>query len=483
MALTTAEAEFEQGLLRQRVGGKYVVERILGRGGMGCVALGRHEQLGQRVAIKFMLASVAADETLRARFMREAQLAATLRSDNVVDVFDVGVLDDGLPFMVMEYLEGHSLADELKSRTRLPVAVATGYVLQALHAIAEAHDMGVVHRDLKPDNLFLARGRGGSFTIKVLDFGISTAGISSEANHALTQTAAILGSPQYMSPEQIRESKSVDARADIWSLGVVLYTLVEGTLPFDGASIGEIFGKIQYVEAAAMRHAGPELEAVVRRCLARDPNGRYTSAHELAAALQPFLATAHGEFAGAPATVPVGPPAVAVARGYSEPPAAPGFAATHVSGAEAPKTLGALSHSALQSAHPPRRRGLLLAGVAAGVAIGALALVGLTSVARQNGAKGAPRETSGAREAPVELPKPSAAVESPASSAPAPAAPASATPASASSVSSPVAVASATRPPTASSAGAKRRPPGGAASAAATKTPRVDSDSEPDRGF
>ncbi len=479
MALNTSEADFEQGLLRQRVGGKYVVERILGRGGMGCVALGRHEQLGQRVAIKFMLASVAADETLRARFMREAQLAATLRSDNVVDVFDVGVLDDGLPFMVMEYLEGHSLADELKSRTRLPVAVATSYVLQALHAIAEAHDMGVVHRDLKPDNLFLARGRGGSFTIKVLDFGISTAGISSEANHALTQTAAILGSPQYMSPEQIRESKSVDARADIWSLGVVLYTLVEGTLPFDGASIGEIFGKIQYVEAPAMSHASPELDAVVRRCLARDPEARYASAHELAAALQPFAATvADGEFPAMPATVPAGPHAVAVGRGYSEPPAAAGssLAATRVSGAEAPRTLslGALSN-AMQSAPAPRSRGLMLAGVIAGVALGALALVGLASVARHNGAKGAPSETRSAREAPAELPKPSATVESPASSAAPPAASASA-----SLVASPVAVASSAPAPGASSVPIKKRPPS-AASASPKNAARVDS--EPDRGF
>jgi serine/threonine-protein kinase len=277
---------FEREVIGLRVGGKYVVERVLGRGGMGVVALGHHEELKRRVAIKFMFAAQR-DPAMVARFMREGQLAAQLHSEHVVRVFDVGRLDNGTPYMVMEYLEGRSLAEELAASGPLPVATAIDYTAQALEAIAEAHALGVVHRDLKPDNLFVVRKGGAARTVKVLDFGISKGGDQAESQ-SLTHTSTLLGSPSYMSPEQIRDSKSVDARSDIWSLGVLFYELIEGKLPFDAMSVGELFGKIQFVDPSPTVLAPPELGLVLRRCLARDPQARFANVSELWRALAPF---------------------------------------------------------------------------------------------------------------------------------------------------------------------------------------------------
>ncbi|MFO0741888.1 MAG: protein kinase [Labilithrix sp.] len=280
---------FEEALIGQRVGGKYVVDRILGRGGMGCVALGHHEELGQKVAIKFMLAEVAKDAGLVARFSREAQLAAKLQSEHVVRVFDVGRLDSGLPYLVMEYLEGAPLSDAL-AKGALTLETSVDHVLQALEAIAEAHALGVVHRDLKPENLFLARKAGKPPMVKVLDFGISKTVDTApdQAKSALTQTSSMLGSPMYMSPEQIRDSKTVDTRSDLWSIGVVLYELAEGRPPFDGASVGELLGRIQYEAPAPMTASPAPFAEVVMRCLTRSPRDRFQSAADLARALRPF---------------------------------------------------------------------------------------------------------------------------------------------------------------------------------------------------
>lgn len=468
-----AETNFEQALLGLRVGGKYVVECILGRGGMGCVALGRHEQLGQQVAIKFMLASVAGNEALHARFFREAQLAATLQSPHVVRVFDVGTLDDGLPFMVMEYLEGRSLADELERVTRFPVATAAAYLLQALDAIEEAHALGVVHRDLKPDNLFLTTTRGGERTVKVLDFGISKVDVGADANPSLTQTTAVLGSPLYMSPEQIRASKGVDARADIWSLGVVLHQLVEGTLPFEGESIGDLFGKIQYVDPPAMQHGSPELEAVVRRCLSRDPAGRYQNARALAEALRSF--TTASESTGAPASVPAvrpSPRAVAVARAYSDKPPAlarEGPISSTAVAVESRQGVSLVAPSTGAVQRPSARLRAVLATTA--VAVVALGGVGFTLRA---GRAHPPSEVRGSPEA---MPEPAGRGALPAAPA------ASSGPATASSLAQAEGIAvSATSAPLASS---KPRParkvPSAATSGTARKVAPVES--EPDRGF
>src|SRR5579859_6334760 len=206
--------------------GKYKVESTLGSGGMGMVVLVEHIELGQRMAIKLMTPGVNHDPQAIARFLREARAAAGIHSEHVVRIFDVGTLDAGSPYMVMELLRGEDLAQLLSSVDRLPIHEAVDYVLQACHAIAEAHAMGIVHRDLKPSNLFLTRRSDGTALVKVLDFGISKAmNPDKDGQFAanLTATSAIMGSPLYMSPEQVRNAHQVDAPADNSSLGVIFH--------------------------------------------------------------------------------------------------------------------------------------------------------------------------------------------------------------------------------------------------------------------
>ena len=195
--------------------GKYKVEKVLGVGGMGVVVAATHLTLRQKVAIKFLLHG-ASDEVVT-RFLREARAAVRLKSDHVAKIIDVGELENGAPFMVMEYLDGTDLAAAIRAASKIPVATAVDYVLQACEAIAEAHASGVIHRDLKPANLFLTKAADGSPMIKVLDFGISKdAGAdAAEQEQGLTKTTAVLGSPSFMAPEQMRSTKSADARADI----------------------------------------------------------------------------------------------------------------------------------------------------------------------------------------------------------------------------------------------------------------------------
>ena len=274
--------------------GKYRIQRLLGRGGMGAVFAAHHEGLNKRVAVKFLLAEAASNEEAKARFKQEAQSASGLRNEHVAQVYDVSTGEDGgLPFMVMEYLDGQDLSQLLETQGWLPPEVACDYLMQALDAIHAAHRAKIVHRDLQPSNLFLARLEDGSTVVKVLDFGISKAqnGLGPMSG-ALTSTKAMLGSPLYMSPEQLRSSKSVDARADIWALGVILYELLTGTVPYTGENLGELFAAILEQEPLPVRqrapHVPPELESVVMRCLQRQVHARFSSVAELAMALVPF---------------------------------------------------------------------------------------------------------------------------------------------------------------------------------------------------
>jgi serine/threonine-protein kinase len=272
------------------VSGKYRVDRVLGEGGMGIVVAATHEHLDQRVALKFLLPSMAANPEIVQRFLREARAAVKIHSEHVARVLDVGT-HDGSPYMVMEYLEGSDLARVLSERGALPIGEAVGTLLEACEAIAEAHALGIVHRDVKPANLFLARRPTGRPTVKVLDFGISKAPASgNEAN--LTRTSALMGSPSYMSPEQLVSAATVDARADIWALGVVLYEMLTGALPFTAQSMPELVGTIlQHTPraVASLREGVPVgLQGVVDRCLQKDPSQRFANVAELARALQPF---------------------------------------------------------------------------------------------------------------------------------------------------------------------------------------------------
>ena len=291
-AMSTRSMPFPPGSV---VAGKYRVERLLGEGGMGWVVQAIHLQLDQRVALKFMHASSASESPEAvARFLREARAAARIQSEHVARVSDVGTLETGAPYLVMEYLEGQDLDSLLRTRPYLPVEEALAYALQACEGLAEAHAAGIVHRDLKPANLFLARKSDDSVRVKLLDFGISkltpTAGRTSDG--ARTGTQNLMGSPLYMAPEQMRSSKSVDRRADIWSMGVILYEMLSGRSPFSGETLPEICARILAdpppTLLAGTSAIAPELEAVVFRCLEKEPERRFQDVAALARALAAF---------------------------------------------------------------------------------------------------------------------------------------------------------------------------------------------------
>jgi serine/threonine protein kinase len=274
---------------------KYRVTRLLGIGGMGAVVEAQHLVLGQRVAIKIVLPNFATDHERVQRFLREAKAASALRSEHVAKVLDVGMLPGGVPYLVMEFLEGTDLAKLLKERDRLPTEEAAEYILQACEALAEAHARGLVHRDIKPANLFITRRVDGSPLLKVLDFGIAKGqgGINEGmASADLTSSNALLGSPLYMSPEQMRSARDVDMRSDIWSLGIVLYKLLTGKVPYEASTFGELCMLIVQQTAPPPTDLCPEisleLSAVVLRCLEKDPSQRYENVAQLGAALLPF---------------------------------------------------------------------------------------------------------------------------------------------------------------------------------------------------
>jgi serine/threonine-protein kinase len=274
--------------------GRYRVEAVLGMGGTGIIVAAQHLQLGERVAIKLLQPHALATPQVCARFEREARSAVKIKSEHVARVFDVGRLDDGAPYMVMEYLEGSDLAAWIRKHGPLPVDVAVEFVLQACEAIAEAHALGIIHRDLKPANLFCVRRADGLWSVKVLDFGISKVTLSEAptADVQMTRTQAMLGSPLYMSPEQLSSPKTVDARADLWALGVILYELLTGTPPFVADSFPELVLQIVNGPAPPIRGARPDappgLGVVIARCLERDRERRYGTVAELAQALEPF---------------------------------------------------------------------------------------------------------------------------------------------------------------------------------------------------
>ena len=273
------------------IAAKYRLEKVAGEGGMGIVYAAEHLVLNQRVAVKVLLPDAAQSDAVVERFAREARAAAKINSEHVARVMDAGSLASGAPFLVMEYLEGCDLEELLELQDSLPVQEVVDYLLQALEGLAHAHAVNIVHRDLKPANLFLACRPDGGTAIKLLDFGISKSMKSSASEKRLTGQH-VLGSPVYMSPEQLRNAKDIDGRADLWSLGVVAYELLSGQAPFDGEGVGEIFAAILEKKAKPLhelsRHVSPELSAVIGRCLEREPADRWPDAAALAHALAPF---------------------------------------------------------------------------------------------------------------------------------------------------------------------------------------------------
>jgi serine/threonine-protein kinase len=403
---------------------KYRVDRTLGRGAMGEVVAATHVDLGHRVAIKLMLPS-ADNGDLRARFLREARASVHLKTQHVARVLDVGRTPDGAPYMIMEYLDGRDLGAELKARRPLPISEAVEYVIQACEGIAEAHAAGIVHRDIKPSNLFLTADTDGSPCVKVLDFGISKV-----ADDAAALTGDLsLGSPLYMSPEQMRSSKDVDARADVWSLGVTLYELVAGKSPFHGGGIPEVCTRV-FTEPprplATYRSDVPAgFEAVVAQCLEKERARRFPSVAALAAALVPYGPPRAAQLAERVAAV-LGE-RVAPARPTDVLPPEPAKTATTAATGTAVVT----TTQAPVSIPMRSRRGLAAAAV---VALGAVAMTAALTFGRSGKppvAPGAAQPPTSATSASVLPPQPPAASPDVTADAGAPAEPPPATTASA----------------------------------------------------
>jgi serine/threonine-protein kinase len=283
------------------VAGKYRIAKLLGLGGMGVVFRAESVEPGSTVAVKVMLPSLARREDARARFLREARSAASLRSEHVARVLDIGTLESGLPYFVMEYVEGADLGKAVREGGALTVGRAVTIAMQICEALGEAHERGLVHRDIKPSNIMLAASPDGRPLAKILDFGLVKAvlpGMRFDNDPSLTATGHVLGSPHYMSPEQIADSKTVDHRTDVYAVGAVLYFLLAGRPPFEGRAPSAVLRSVARDRPQPLRKACPaapaELEAWILRCLEKDPACRIQSAKELARGLAPFASVETG---------------------------------------------------------------------------------------------------------------------------------------------------------------------------------------------
>lgn len=274
--------------------GRFRIEHVIGVGSMGVVLAARHLELDERVAIKFIRADMQRVPGVLQRFAREAKAAVTIKSEHVAQVFDVGTADGIGPYIVMEYLEGRDLGAVLELEGRLPIRRAVHYVMQACEALAVAHSHGITHRDIKPENLFITQ-KGDLELVKLLDFGISKATLTGKVfgdELSGAEAQCLLGTPLYMSPEQIRATAEVDHRADIWSLGAVLYELITARSAFVADSVRQVWTRILETSPTPLAlhcpEAPPSLQAVIDRCLEKDPAHRYQNVAEFAIALLPF---------------------------------------------------------------------------------------------------------------------------------------------------------------------------------------------------
>ena len=276
------------------VNGKYIVESLLGEGGVGVVVAARNIELDEPVALKFLRPEILGKAEIVARFMREAKAACSIKSEYVANVYDVGTMPDGAPFLVMEHLEGKDLGSVIEERGQLGYREATEYIMQTCEALAVAHAKGVIHRDIKPENLFLT-SRAGMNVIKVLDFGISKAALTGSIfGSALPQvhTVNLMGTPLYMAPEQIRSADGADMRSDIWALGMVLYEILTGRLPLAAPTLTELCAAILEAPLVPITEYRTDLPAgyadVLARCIERDPSKRFQNVAEMSVAFMPF---------------------------------------------------------------------------------------------------------------------------------------------------------------------------------------------------
>ncbi|HEY5920262.1 MAG TPA: serine/threonine-protein kinase [Kofleriaceae bacterium] len=275
--------------------GRYLVTRKIGQGGMGAVYEATHTLIGKRVAVKVLLEKYAQREAIVKRLKQEAQLASSIGNEHIIDITDFGNTEDGRTFVVMEFLEGESLAECLSRESKLPEQRILRVSQQTASALAAAHAKGVVHRDIKPENIFLLKRKEMDF-VKVVDFGISKSlRQSSEEEEAvrLTQTGMVLGTPLYMSPEQARGDEDLDHRVDIYALGVIMYETAAGRVPFSGNNYLSVISQVLNEDPKPVREVRPELseefEAIVSRAMAKNRNDRYESATEMANDLSALL--------------------------------------------------------------------------------------------------------------------------------------------------------------------------------------------------
>jgi len=358
---------------------KYRIESVAGEGGMGIVYRAHHLTLDQPIALKVLFGDAASRDTSVERFAREAQAAARISTKHVARVMDAGALADGRPFIAMELLEGENLETRLERENGggIPVQDACDYMMQALTALGHAHAAGIVHRDIKPPNLFICKDADGQELVKVLDFGISKSHHSARRDKVLTGQS-VLGSPAYMSPEQLRNASNIDARADLWSVGTVLYELLTGKLPFDAESVGEIFAAIlekDPVDPREVRGDLPEgLAEVLLMALRRDRDERFLTAIEFAQALAPFTSERFRE-------TPVALERLFSASGITVPPSVRSLRAVTKAPASEPRPISdsgsSLSVPRLATHRPgPLSRGLYTAGAVA-LIIAGVSTVGL----------------------------------------------------------------------------------------------------------
>lgn len=305
----------EEDLVGQTIAGKYRVEKILGKGGMGLVLGAHHTKLDEPVAIKVLKPAMMEVAGMVTRFLREARAASKIKGEHVVRVTDVDTLDDGVPYMVMEHLTGIDFSELRRQRGTFGVSEAAGYILEACEAIAEAHDLGIVHRDLKPGNLFLHTRRDGKHIVKVLDFGISK--LDAPGEQDTTKTGQMMGSPKYMSPEQMMSMRDVDGRSDIWSLGAILFEFVCGRPPFVGDTTPRICAQVLNADPPLPHSLRPDLpaevERIILRCLDKDPDRRFADVRELSAALAPYGPAPEAATSGTRPQVAAPAPVVATA--------------------------------------------------------------------------------------------------------------------------------------------------------------------------
>jgi len=268
---------------------RYRIIRLLGEGGMGSVHLAEHVGLNKRVAVKFLHLELAGQDDVVKRFDQEAKVAASIRHKNIIEVYDLGLSADGDPFLVMEYLEGESLASLMKRSGPMDVGAACAVMEPTLLALQAANRQGIIHRDLKPENIFLAHQPDEPPVVKIIDFGLSKITTSSP-DMSCTQTGSILGTPAYMSPEQARGAPNIDHRTDLYSLGTMLFEMLTGALPYAGNNFTEFFAKLLTEEPRAPRDVypgfPPEAEPILRKALRKSPDERFQSASEMLEALK-----------------------------------------------------------------------------------------------------------------------------------------------------------------------------------------------------